>query len=91
MVNNQIWHKNSAGVIGIADTGDLFGFSLGAGDFSGNSRDHLAIGVPYEDIGSKNNVGAVNVLRGSPVGLTAVNDQIWHQDSPGIIAELSFC
>jgi hypothetical protein len=34
-----------------------------------------------------NNVGdagAVNVLYGTNWGLSAVNNQLWHQDSPGI-------
>ena len=53
------------------------GSSLGAataarpGDFDGDGRVDLAIGVPGEAIGSKRDAGAVNILHGSSTGLTA--------------------
>ena len=34
--------------------------------------------------------GAVNVLYGGSTGLTATDDQYWHQDSPGIIDPAEF-
>ena len=51
-----------------------------SGDFNGDGFADLAIGVPDEDIGDPN-AGAVSVLYGGPAGLTAVNDQLWQQDS----------
>lgn len=54
-------------------------------DFDGDGYVDLAIGVPFEDIGAKADAGAVNVLYGSSVGLTAAGDQYWNQDSPGVI------
>ena len=59
-----------------------------SGDFNGDGFADLAIGVPDEDIGDPN-AGAVSVLYGGPAGLTAVNDQLWQQDSLDISGESS--
>jgi hypothetical protein len=40
--------------------------------------------VPGEDIGEVDGAGAVNVIYGRSSGLTAINDQIWTQDSDGV-------
>jgi FG-GAP repeat protein len=56
-------------------------------DYNGDGYADLAIGVPLEDLGSKRNVGAVNVLYGSARGLTAVGNQFWTQDSPGVLGK----
>ncbi|MBI4571296.1 MAG: FG-GAP repeat protein, partial [Chloroflexi bacterium] len=77
---NQIWHQDVADIGGLAESDDVFGRALAAGDFNGDGRDDLAIGVPPEDVGSVVNAGAVNVLYGSASGLAAAEDQIWHQD-----------
>lgn len=82
--NNQIWHQNQANVEGVAQAYDNFGRSLDVGDFNGDGKDDLAIGVPNESIGSIGSAGAVNVLYGSSNGLTSAGDQLWHQDSPGV-------
>ncbi len=82
---NEGWHQNSSGVQGVAEARDRFGLSLAVGDFDNDNRDDLAIGVPYEDIGSVRDAGAVNILYGSSGGgLTAAGDQTFHQDSSGI-------
>jgi len=64
---------------GIAEAGDLFGASLASGDFDGDGKDDLAMGVPGEDIGAVKDAGAVSVLYGSESRLTAGGDQLWHQ------------
>jgi hypothetical protein len=84
-VGDQMWHQNTAGVLGAAEAGDHFGAALATGDFNGDGFDDLAIGVPDESINGRNHAGAVNVLFGSAAKLTAVNDQLWHQDSTGIL------
>jgi FG-GAP repeat len=53
-------------------------------DFNGDGYADLAIGVPFEDVGSKMDAGAVNVIYGSSKGLTASGDQLWSEDSPGV-------
>ncbi len=82
--NNQLWHQNSAGIRGSVESGDRFGWALAAGDFDGDKKHDLAIGVPFEDIGEIEDAGAVNVIYGSTTGLTNVADDFWHQDRAGI-------
>ncbi len=53
-------------------------------DFNGDGFDDLAVGVPYEAIGTIQNAGAVHIIYGSPSGLLATKNQFWTQDSPGI-------
>ena len=55
-----------------------------AGDFNGDGHDDLAVGVPFEDLGSILNAGAVNAIYGSAKRLRPDGNQFWHQDSPGI-------
>ncbi|HYN35531.1 MAG TPA: hypothetical protein VEV82_01000, partial [Actinomycetota bacterium] len=60
-----------------------------AGDFNGDTHDDLAVGseediVTDEGPEAGKNAGAVNVIFGSPTGLTAANDQLWHQNSTGV-------
>ena len=83
-VNDDLWHQNSPGIRGASQTGDRFGSALAAGDFDGNGSDDLAIGGPGEDIGTIRNAGAVNVIYGGAGGLASANDDMWHQNSPGI-------
>lgn len=78
----QFWHRGSPGVRGRGRIADRFGHSLAAGDWNGDGRSDLAIAVPQGPVTPGG--GAVNVLYGSPTGLTADGDQLWRQDSPGI-------
>jgi FG-GAP repeat len=68
----------------------LLGFARDAAgqlkaDFNGDGFADLAVGVPDEDVGTITNAGAVNVLYGSGTGLSAAGNQLWHQDSGGIL------
>jgi len=81
---SQSFDQNSPNVEDFAETGDHFGSALAAGDLNGDGFADLAIGVPDEDVGSIVDAGAVNVLYGTVSGLSANNDQFWHQDRPGI-------
>ena len=83
---NQIWHQDSPGIQGLAETRDEFGTSLTAGDFNGDGTDDLAIGVRNEGQPGIPRAGAVNVLYGSKHGLTEVGDQMWHQNTAGVVA-----
>ncbi len=82
---NQFWSQDSPGIAGAPETSDLFGRSLTSGDFNNDSYDDLAIGVPNEDVGALDSAGAVNVIYGSVGGLTATGDQLWTQNSAGIL------
>jgi hypothetical protein len=83
-VGSQIWRQDSAGIEGGEELGDRFGYALAASDFDGDRFLDLAIGVPYEAIGSTNQAGAVNVIFGSHAGLTSSGDQIWYQGYNGV-------
>lgn len=52
-------------------------------DFDGDGYADLAVGTPGEDLKGKRDVGAVQVLYGSPSGVTA-RDQLWHQGRRGV-------
>ena len=78
--DSQLWHQDSAGVLGVAQTGDGFATALASGDFNGDGWDDLAVGGPHDLSGA----GVVNVLYGSKLGLTAAGDDLWYQDAPGV-------
>jgi hypothetical protein len=87
---SQLWHQKvvrQGGIPDKAEPGDHYGWALAAADFGlGRRGDDLAIGVPGEDLGSRRDAGAVNVLyRSSRLNLlTAEHAQFWHQGSAGM-------
>ena len=92
-LSNQFFTQDTPGVPDTAEEGDRFGSSMAAGDFDKSSQSptqsDLAIGVPFEDVGSIVDAGAVNVIYGSSNRLVP-NDsftpaQIFHQDSSGVL------
>ena len=89
-VTDALWHQDIAGVRGVAEADEQFGDLLAAGDFDNDGFADLAVGVFAENEGAIFAVGAVNVLPGSAAGLTAADDQRWHQDSAGILNTAEF-
>jgi len=83
-VGDQLWYQDVTDVLGTVEANDRFGYALAAGDLNGNGYTDLAIGVPYEDIGTVVEAGAVNVLYGSALGLTVASNQLWQQGSGGL-------
>lgn len=81
---NSLWHQDTAGVVGAAETGDLFGYALAAGDFNGNGCDDLAVGAMNEDAGATDS-GSVNIFYGASGGLGADGNQMWYQGNAGIL------
>ncbi len=76
--------RTETAVGGLSESGDQFGFALGAGDFDGDLFDDLAIGVPFEDFGiggSVPNTGQVNVLYGAAGGFDFGRTQFWAEDN----------
>jgi hypothetical protein len=78
---------------------DHFGAALTTGDFDGDGRSDLAVGIPGENLGggsdsggliegtSRGDTGAVMVYPGQPGLNTSLNRSIrtvWAQDSPGL-------
>jgi hypothetical protein len=81
---NQQFFQGNAGIGGVAEVGDEFGFALTGGDFNNDSFDDLAIGVPFEDVGTVVDAGGINVLYGSAANLTTTGNQQWLQGSGGV-------
>jgi hypothetical protein len=48
-------------------------------DFNGDGFGDLAVGVPFEDVGSTEDAGAVNVINGSAAGLTSTGNVQIHE------------
>ncbi|MEM1182295.1 MAG: FG-GAP repeat protein [Acidobacteriota bacterium] len=71
---NVAWGQNSPVIEDQAETNDRFGSVLAAGDFDADGCDDLAVGVPREEISGLSTAGAVNVIYGSPSGLTGDDD-----------------
>lgn len=63
--------QNSKGVGGQAETGDHFGFSVAIADFNNDGFADLATGTPGEDVGDDQDAGIVQILWGSPTGLSS--------------------
>lgn len=63
---------------------DHFGRALATGDFDGDGRDDMAVGVPGEDLRDRRNVGAVSVLYGSDAGLGPERNQFFNQTTRGV-------
>jgi hypothetical protein len=83
---SQVFTQDSPGVGSGAEEGDLFGLALAAGDFNKDGFADLAVGIPFESVGTISFAGAVNVLYGSAAKLTGVGSQIFTQDSPGVVS-----
>jgi disulfide bond formation protein DsbB len=81
---NQFWNQDVSGVGDTAERFDLYGYSVAAGDFNGDGFADLAVGVREEETNAQLDAGAVQILYGSPSGLSAANDQLWYQDVSGI-------
>jgi len=84
VAGNWWFLQNTAGMLDSAEQYDYFGRALAAGNFNGDRYTDLAIGVPYEDVTTIGDAGAVQVVYGSASGLTATGNQFWHQDVSGI-------
>jgi len=65
---------------GAAESSDGFGASLASGDFNNDGFYDLAIGVPKENVGSRGNAGAVNIVYGRSTGLEPDGNYLIDQD-----------
>lgn len=70
---DQLWHQDSTGISGEAETEDDFGSVLTTADFDCDGYSDIVASVPLEDV-SVPEAGAVHVLYGSSGGVSNVND-----------------
>ena len=77
------WSQSTRGIAGKAEHNDFFGNTLAAGNFTGSSRDDLAITAINEEFSGRDDIGSVTVLKGSSSGLTAKGSQVWSQKQLG--------
>lgn len=77
-------HQNIGAIPGIPEPGDHFGGSVTSGDFNGDGCDDVAIGIPYEDLGTTEDAGAVVVVYGSVLGIDDATAVMFQQGSNGL-------
>ncbi|MGP3930333.1 FG-GAP and VCBS repeat-containing protein [Nonomuraea sp. KM88] len=78
--------QSTPGIHGVAEKWDGFGASLATGDFNGDGKDDLAIGVPGEGLSANQRAmdygdGTVDVLYGSRRGLRTDRTEAWSQNT----------
>jgi hypothetical protein len=81
---NQQFFQGGGGLVGVAEEGDFVGAALASGDYNNDSFADLAVGVPFEDVGSVLDAGAVDTVNGSAGRLTATGGQQFNQGSGGV-------
>jgi hypothetical protein len=79
----QVITQNTSGVGSDAEIDDLFGAALATGNANGGTGD-LTVGVPGEAVSTTAGAGTVNVLFGTPTGLSGTGSLMFHQGVTGI-------
>lgn len=91
-LDSHMLTQGTGGLINGRGEQEKFGWALAAGDFNGDGRDDLAVGVPGEGYvpGSgpypspSFEYGAVHVLYSNANGVSGDNDQLWRTDDPAL-------
>jgi hypothetical protein len=82
--DDQQFFQGGGGLVGVAEEGDFVGAALISGDYDNDTFADLAVGVPFEDVGSVLDAGAVDTLNGSAGRLTPTGGQQFIQGSGGV-------
>ncbi|MDF2741534.1 MAG: hypothetical protein K0S88_2904 [Actinomycetia bacterium] len=64
---------------GAVEGGDVFGSALATGDFNSDGAADLAVGAPFEDVGTAELAGAVSVLYSSGGALSTAGGRLFTQ------------
>ena len=81
-IGSEIQCQHHSGVAGSPESHDDFGSSLSVGDFNGDGRADLAVGVQGEGIGDEDDAGLVQIFHGQVSGLDPI--RAIHQNTQGI-------
>lgn len=84
--------QDTAGVPGASEAaeingperGDQFGYSLSAGDVTGDGYQDIVVGVPGENLDNVQDTGAVVLLKGGAGGLTGTGAQAFNQSTANV-------
>lgn len=79
--SQQLFKQGDNGICCSPSANAHFGQSLAAGDFNGDGRQDLAIGLPGGSVGGLAGAGAVVIINGSSGLLTSNGTQIWNENS----------
>ncbi|MBC6457144.1 FG-GAP-like repeat-containing protein [Actinomadura sp. HBU206391] len=82
--NRTSVHQGTADVPGDPVTKDYFGLNVAAGDVNKDGKADLAVGTPYDEVGTVVDAGSAYVLFGSATGLTGAGSQQVTQDTEGV-------
>jgi hypothetical protein len=80
----QRFTQNSAGVAGTAESNDRFGTALAAVRLTHSADYDLVVGVAFEALGSTPMDGMIQLLPGTPAGLTGSGSESWDDGSAGV-------
>ncbi|MFJ9507326.1 VCBS repeat-containing protein [Streptomyces anulatus] len=80
----KVFNQDSAGVLGVAERGDLFGQSLAIADTNGDGYGEVAVGVPGEALGTVARAGGIVILPGTAAGPTGTGSTGFNQTTEGI-------
>lgn len=84
--------QDTAGVPGASEAaeingperGDQFGYSISAGDVTGDGYADIVVGVPGENLDNVRDTGAVVLLKGGANGLTGTGSQAFNQTTANV-------
>ncbi|MFN3217782.1 MAG: trypsin-like serine protease [Acidimicrobiales bacterium] len=79
--DSETWTQARRGVATPPRAGDGFGAALATGDFDGDGHDDVAIGVPGERVGGRDDAGIVQIMAGGPARLEPAG--AWRQNRWG--------
>ncbi|NNF58239.1 MAG: T9SS type A sorting domain-containing protein [Rhodothermaceae bacterium] len=80
-----VYSQADAGVEGVPESEEWFGYAVASGDFDDDGTDDLAVGIPFDSLAGVGRPGAVNVLYGVLDGLDS--SQLWFQGANPVANE----
>ncbi|BBB01971.1 hypothetical protein RVR_9622 [Actinacidiphila reveromycinica] len=80
-----VWiNQDSAGVPGVAESGDALGATVAVGDVNGDGYADVVAGAPGEDLSGVTDAGDLLLFKGAAGGLTGAGSQAFSQDTAGM-------